>query len=68
MRPAAGLVHLGFTKMPELLPTVQELQDMLRTGHNILPQARHVYPALLALMDLQLGLIRGQQIMDLFIV
>ena len=58
MRPAAGLVHFGFTKMPELFPAVQQLQDMLCAGHNILAQTSNIYAALFALVYLQLGLIR----------
>ena len=43
--------------MPKLLPAVQQLQDMLCAGHNILAQASNIYATLFALVYLQLGLI-----------
>lgn len=64
----AGLVHFCFTKMPELFPAVQQLQDMLCTGHDVLTQASDIYATLFALVYLQLGLIGREQVMDLFIV
>lgn len=57
VRSAASLVHFGFTKMPEFLATVQQLQNMLCAGHYVLTQARNINATLLALMDLQLGLV-----------
>ncbi len=53
----AGLVHFGFTKVSELLATVEQLQNMLCTSDNVLAQTSHINAALFALMDLQLCLV-----------
>ncbi len=53
----AGLVHLGFTKVSELLSAVEQLQNMLCTSDNVLAQTSHINATLFALMDLQLCLV-----------
>jgi hypothetical protein len=57
VRSTAGLVHFGFTKVSELLATVEQLQNMLCTSDNVLAQTSHMNAALFALMDLQLCLV-----------
>ena len=34
--PAAGFIHFCFPKVPELFPAVQQVQDVLCTGDNVL--------------------------------
>lgn len=52
------LVHAGLSNMAGALARLQQLQNVLHTGDNVLAQARHINPTLLALVDLQLGAIR----------
>ena len=68
MASAAGLVHFGLPDMPRGFSSRQELQHMISTSHNLLPQACHIDASFLAFMDLQLGALVRQQIVDVLIV
>lgn len=41
---------------------------LLRRGHDVLPQPRHIHPVLLVLVHLQLGVLWRQQVVDVFVV
>lgn len=51
-------VHAGLSNMAGALALLQQLQNVLHAGDNVLTQARHIHSALLALVDLQLGAVR----------
>lgn len=50
------------------LARVEERQDLLRAGDDVLPQARHKGVALTGLVHLQLAVFRGQEVVDVLVV
>ncbi len=69
MRSGALLVHTGLPKVAGPFAFVQNADDILGAGHNVLSQASHINATLLAFMDLQLGVcVAGEQIMHLLVV
>lgn len=65
---AAALVHLGLASVAAELAQLKQAQHMVCACDNIFSQSGHKHASLLALVDLQLVVVRRQQVIDVLIV